>query len=226
MRRILSPELLDEDLGTREEIRQSLDDLWRINRWLGGVSSSLQLFADFFTRTGPHPVRVLDVGAGDARLAGRLRRELLRRGIRAEFVALDRRWTHLQNGHRASRTGLPIAADALALPFPAQCFDVVMCNLFLHHFSGERALKFLRGLAGVAREAVLINDLERHWLPYLFVRCAYPFTLSRITRHDGPVSVRQAYTRDELLALAQEAGFKNFEVRRLLPFRLGLTLWR
>jgi hypothetical protein len=73
---------------------------------------------------------------------------------------------------------------------------------------------------------VLVNDLERHWLPYLFICSARPFARSRITRHDGPASVRQAYTRSEIEALAREAGFAHFETRRLLPFRWGLILWK
>ena len=88
------------------------------------------------------------------------------------------------------------------------------------------AEKLLHQLAAVATEAVLINDLERHLLPYFFIRCAPIFTLSPMSRHDAPASVRQAYTRDELRDLAVAAGFKDFEVRRLLPFRLGLTLWK
>ena len=78
----------------------------------------------------------------------------------------------------------------------------------------------------VSKLAVLVNDLERHLIPYLFIRHARMFTRSRVTRHDAPASVRQAYTRDELARLATAAGFSNFEIRRLLPFRLGLTLWK
>jgi len=226
MRRTTSHELLDDDRGTPEEIQQSLDDLWRINRWLGGVSSSVKLLEHFFDRTGPHPVRILDVGAGDARLAERLRSELLRRNIQAQFFVLDRRLTHLWNG-RPSLAGVgPVVADVLALPFPDQSFEVVMCNLLFHHFSGPMAQEFLHRLAAVSSEAVLINDLERHALPYLFIRCAYPFARSRITRHDGPASVRQAYTYGELRSLVREAGFSDFDLERLPLFRLGLTLWK
>ncbi len=226
MRRVTSNELLDDDRGTPEEIRGILDDLWRINRWLGGVSTCLRLLEHFFARAGAHPVRILDVGSGDARLAGRLRTELLRRGLRANFVVLDRRLSHLEQGRPLANGLAPVVADVLALPFGENSFEVVMCNLFFHHFSGERAQELLRGLARVAREAVLINDLERHFLPYLFIRCAPWFTRSRISRHDGPASVRQAYTRDELGAMATAAGFSNFEIERLAPFRLGLTLWK
>ncbi len=226
MRRITSHELLDGDQGTPLEIAQSLDDLWRINRWLGGVSSSLRLLGHFFKRTGAHPVRILDVGSGDARLARLLRRELLRQSIRAEFFVLDRRFTHLEFGSPAVGGLIPVVADVLALPFSERSFEVVLCNLFLHHFSGSMAQELLRRLAAVASEAVLINDLERNLLPYLFIRFATSFTRSRITRHDAPASVRQAYTHDELASLAAAAGFCDFDVERLLPFRLGLTLWK
>ena len=84
----------------------------------------------------------------------------------------------------------------------------------------------LRCLAVAASEAVIINDLERHVLPYYFIKIAIPFARSRITRNDAPASVRQAYTRDELAALALNAGFRNFEAERVPPFRLGLTIWK
>jgi hypothetical protein len=225
MRRITCSELLDEDRGTGREIRDSLDDLWRINRWLGGVSASLRLLQDFFARAGVHPVRVLDVGAGDSRLTRQLQMELQRRGLQAEFTVLDRRLSHVRNGHKSAGATQPVVADALALPFADRSFNVVMCNLFFHHFSDEPAKQLLYGMAAIASEAVIINDLERHRLPYLFIRCAPWFARSPITRHDAPASVRQAYTRSELAALAAAAGFTDFDVRRLMPFRLGLTLW-
>jgi ubiquinone/menaquinone biosynthesis C-methylase UbiE len=226
MRRVTTTELLDDDRGTPSEISSSLDDLWRINRRLGGVTSSLRMLKHFFSRTGAQSARILDVGCGDSRLAGHLRWELLQRGIRAEFFVLDRRLTHLKNGGPAAAGLRPVAADVFAMPFPEASFDVVMCNLFLHHFSGEAAHELIRSLARVAKSAVLVNDLERHILPFIFIRLGYPFARSRLTRHDGPASVRQAYTRGELAALASGAGFRNFEAQRVPPFRLGLTLWK
>jgi ubiquinone/menaquinone biosynthesis C-methylase UbiE len=226
MERILTAELLDEDRGTPAEIAASLDDLWRINRWLGGVRSNLRMLERVFDRAGSGRLSILDVGTGDARLAARLASALGRRKLRAEFVALDRRHSHLRNSH-PRRLSLPlVAADVAQLPFRENSFQVVMCNLFLHHFSGERAQELLRQMARVASVALIVNDLERNWLPYLFIRVAYPFARSRITRYDGPASVRQAYTEEELCQLARRAGFEQFEVARLGSFRLGLTLWK
>lgn len=226
MRRVIAAELLDDDLGTPEEINLSLDDLWRINRYLGGISSNFRMLKRVLARTGLCSPRILEIGAGDSRLAGRIRQKLLELGICPEYFVLDRRLSHLANGSSQDGGLLPVVADGFALPFAEGSFDVVMCNLFFHHFSGEKALEFLRSLAGVARRAVCVNDLERHVLPYLFIKIASPFARSRLTKHDAPASVRQAYTREELKDLATRAGFRDFEIERLLPFRLGLTLWK
>jgi ubiquinone/menaquinone biosynthesis C-methylase UbiE len=226
MRRVTSSELLDADLGTAAEVADSLDDLWRINRWLGGVSSNLRLLEAYFARYGARELRILDVGAGDGRLAARLRERLRDRGVRADFVAIDSRLQHLRRVHLFSSAVQPVIADALRLPFPHNSFEVCMCNLFFHHFSGADAVQLLRSLAAVASQAVLVNDLERHLIPYLFIRTVPLFSRSRLTRHDAPASVRQSYTREELAGLALEAGFHDFAVHRLAPFRLGLSLWK
>ncbi len=225
MRRVCSTELLDEDVGTPREIAVSLDDLWRINRWLGGVSGCLRLLLRAMAAKQLRHARILDVGAGDGRMAARLKSELAARNIHVDIQTLDRRVSRFRGANSIDGVR-PVAADALALPFRPGSFDFVMCNLFLHHFSGSAAEKLLRSLCLPARHAVLVNDLERHALPYWFIRCALPFARSRITRNDGPASVRQAYTGAELRELAQRAGFGHFEVERMAAFRLGMILWK
>jgi len=225
MRRVTSVELLDRGLGSPEEIRGNLEDLWRVNRYLGGVSNSLRLLGRFFRRTKRRQVRVLEVGAGDGRLATRLRRELDGQGIEAQFFVLDRRLSHLLAGRPDTREVNPVVADALRLPFAEDTFDLAMCNLFLHHFSGPRAFQLLSALASVAREAVLINDLRRHWLPYWFLRLTPWLWRQRMSHLDGVASMRQAYTPAELTELASTVSAGDFEVHQLAPFRLGLVLW-
>ena len=226
MRRTTSIELLDSGLLAFDEIRANLNDLWWVNRYLGGVSGSLHLLDSLCRRTSKRRVRVLEVGAGDGRLAVRLRRELHRQGIKSEFFVLDRRLAHLQMGRLVSEALRPAVADALALPFVDSSFDFVTCNLLLHHFSGTRAVALLRNLVSVARDAVVINDIERHWLLYTLVRMMPWFGRHRVSRLDGTASVRQAYTQPELEGLASLAGPGDFEVHRIAPFRLGLVLWK
>jgi len=217
-------ELLDDDQGTPAEIRRSLDELWWINQHLGGLSTWRQLLTRWWERD-PSPrsaTTLLDVGAGTGQLAAANAAWLRRHGIAVEAFALDRRASHLG----AQAPGL--VGDAYRLPFADASVDLVTCNLFLHHFHDRpgtpEASNLLGEMARVARRAVLINDLDRAWLPYLAIQ-VLGLRFSRITRHDGPRSVRQAYTRPELERLARRAGGARCEVRRMWPYRLGMILW-
>ncbi|MGH9487974.1 MAG: methyltransferase domain-containing protein [Terriglobales bacterium] len=222
MRQRLAQELLDDDAGTAEEIARSLDDLGWIHQHLGGVASWRQLFNAWARAAAPLParLRLLDVGAGTGVVTASLRELLAARGCPAQAWALDRRRSHLQ-----PQTCPSLAADAYRLPFADRSWDLVTCNLFLHHFHNRPGLPqaqlLLTELTRVARCAVLINDLERHWLAYLTIRLMAP-RFSRLTRYDGPRSVRQAYTAPELEALA--AG-RSHQLLKLSHYRLGLILW-
>ena len=226
MRRNPSAELLDSGLLGQDEIRSNLEDLWRINRYLGGVSGCLHLLACAVRRTGRRGLRVLEVGAGDGRVAGRVRQILCRRGIQADFFTLDRRLTHVQLGRPGPGGIHSVVGNALTLPFKEGSFDLVTCNLLLHHFSGPEAVGLLAALGSVASQAVLINDIERHWVPFLVFRATSWLWCSNVSRLDGLASLRQAYIGSELEQLASAAGFDDFEVHRIVPFRLGLVLWR
>ena len=106
-----------------------------------------------------------------------------------------------------------VRADATALPVRAGAADVVTASLTLHHLEPDEAVAGLREMAAVGR-AVVVNDLLRTraslglvWLATRLLRC-HP-----IARHDGPLSVRRAYTCAEIRTLAEKAGLRRFEVR-------------
>ncbi|MGH3181042.1 MAG: methyltransferase domain-containing protein [Streptosporangiaceae bacterium] len=261
MRQRLARELLDDDLGTPAEVQRSLDELWWINRHLGGLSTWRRLLERWWLSQAPLPraLRMLDVGAGTGQMAAANAAGLRGRGTAVDVWALDRRAGHLRGANG-------IAGDAFRLPFADGSVDLVTCNLFLHHFhdqprqpgdalsasgrpvpgiaarppSDQRerprqkvaghpgdgaASRLLAEMLRVARHAVLINDLDRGWLGYLAIQLL-GVRFSRITRHDGPRSVRQAYTARELEALARSTRAARYEVHRLWPCRLGMILWK
>lgn len=204
-------ELLDLGAAPRAEVARSLADLRRINRWLGGRSVLLRMLEA--ERLGRFSL--LDVGAG----SGDLGAAVLARFPDARVVLCDLKPRHLE-------TTLPrVAAAAERLPFRDASFDFVAASLFLHHFHNADAARLLGLFGRLARRAVLINDLERHWFPMLFIRLAAPvFARSYITRHDAVASIRQAFLPRELRELARAAGFADVTVRRHLPwFRLSLV---
>ena len=100
-------------------------------------------------------------------------------------------------------------ADGRGLPFADGAFDIAHASMVVHHLDPDDAVAFLRELRRVARHGLVVNDLVRgrlNWLgAWLLIHAT---ATSRFTRHDGPLSVRRAYTRAELLDLVAAAGLE------------------
>jgi ubiquinone/menaquinone biosynthesis C-methylase UbiE len=186
---------------------------------LDALSSSLRSGA-------PDQLSLLDVGTGSADIPGAVAEWCRARGLDSMIVALDLSERNL----RVSRNSLGISgdvqliqADSLKLPFLARSFDFVTASLFLHHFEDADVVRLLADFARIAKRAVIINDLLRNLVPYYFSRVTGPILASSfLTRNDGPVSVLRGFTAEELKQLAERAGLKRCNVRRMFPYRLAL----
>jgi ubiquinone/menaquinone biosynthesis C-methylase UbiE len=117
-----------------------------------------------------------------------------------------------------------VAADALALPFPDASFDLVSCCLFAHHLEPNQLVQFVIESLRVCRAAVLINDLIRSPLHLMLVYAGFPLYRSRLTRHDAPASVRQAYIPEEMRTILGAARAAEIEVRRYYLYRMGVIV--
>ena len=218
MRRHPTEELLDTDQGTASEVAGSLRDLRWFNQWFGGISTAVRLVQ---TAAGEeHRLSVLDIAAGDGFIPKALQEHLPH--LKLDLTLLDRAPSHLRtNGNTHS-----VCADALALPFQPAAFDLVSCSLFVHHLSPEKVVFFVRDALRVCRIAVLIHDLIRHPLHLAFAYAGVPLYRSRLTRHDAPASVRQAYKVDEMHSMLEKAGAARVEIFQKYFFRMGAIAWK
>ena len=220
MKRVITPELLDTDSGTPAEIAASLGDLRRINRWFGGIATTEEMIRRVAREIKVSSLSLLEVAAGSGYVPEIARERLQNCGLSLQVALLDRAPSHLNGGNRA------VAGDALALPFRDASFDLLSCNLFAHHLSPAGFLQFVDEALRVCRVAVLINDLVRHPLHLSLVYAGLPLYRSRITRHDAPASVRQAYTPEEMQALLARTSAARVEIHRHYLFRMGVIAWK
>lgn len=220
MKRVVAPELLDTDAGMPQEIADSLADLRRINRWFGGTGTTCSMVRRISRQLGLSSLSLLEVAAGSGDIPQSVQGSLRRRGVQLDITLLDRVGSHLSTGASA------VAGDALALPFRDASFDLTSCALFAHHLSPEQLLDFVNEGLRVSRLAVLINDLIRHPMHLALVYAGYPLYRSRLTRHDGPASVRQAYTRGEMRGILAGSRAANVEISWHYLFRMGVIVWK
>jgi SAM-dependent methyltransferase len=234
-RRATDPELLD--LGVSDyDMGKSLSDLRFVNRWLSNSGRFVRTVLASI-ETCPAPA-VLDVGCGSADLLDRVRREYGRRqqSPRAHGsplarlpahprqstrsllpVGLDIKWRHLMFAPPSVRA---VVSDVRHLPFRKRSFDVVTASLFLHHLDDGELPGVLAALFALTRRALVISDLRRSRVPYLFGRVAFPLLFaSGVSVNDGLISIRRGFRPPELARAFEVAGIP-VRIAPCWPYRL------
>jgi 2-polyprenyl-3-methyl-5-hydroxy-6-metoxy-1,4-benzoquinol methylase len=226
--RRIEPEIMDAPDMAGARHAAALRGLERINAWSGSARILWPEIARLAQERGGD-ISVLDVATGAGDVPIRLWHKAHRAGLKIKMHGIDRSASAVEHARqRALECGADLqfsVGDALQDRLPND-YDVVMCSLFLHHLSNAEAEGFLRQAAGVARRLVLVNDLRR-CATGLLLAFAGTRVLSRspIVHIDGVLSVRAAFTLQEVLALVQRVGMDAATVERRWPCRFLLT-WR
>ncbi len=224
--RHLEPELMDSPDIDAVRFLGSLRGLRRVN-WV--TQSARTLWADVREAAraeGDRPLRVLDVACGGGDVALDLVRKAQRAGVDLDVHGCDIRPAAVDYARaQAVEAGLPVeffSLDAVRDTLP-DGFDVIMCSLFLHHLDGGDAVAFLRHGAAAAKNRLLVHDLVRcapgYWLAKIGVRA---LLCNDVCHADGPRSVANAFTLDEVRGLARSAGLNGFAIERRFPYRFLL----
>jgi SAM-dependent methyltransferase len=209
-------------------IADNLNDLRRVNRILGGIRLTRvplgRLVASLPVST---PVKVLDVASGAADIPAAIARRAAIEGRPLFVVASDLSLQVLQaaRAHDPTVPGMVyVVADATCLPFPDRSFHAVTCSLALHHMLDHEAVAMLRELQRCATLGIVVNDIVRSWLTYFGAVFAVRVgSRNVLTRHDGPLSARRAFTMAQMRSLAAQAGLRPIRWDSFLWYRIAMT---
>ncbi len=220
------PELLDCGVGTPDDVAANLAEMWRLNACFGGVKALTQhLYPRIITADSS--TAIIDLGTGSAHMLriiaewGRARR----RNLQCVGVDWSARNLAIARLHIAGFQEIALLhADAANLPYRANSTDYVISSLFLHHFAPEHVVQLLCSSYRVARRGIIMSDLVRGWLPLVGFKLVQPFLARNfLTRHDGALSIRRAYTPDEMRELAQAAGLMDAQIHLRWPSHMVLV---
>lgn len=224
-------EWMDDYAIADERLARALEDLRLTNRLLGAYAATEAVLAPLLRRRDALTVLDLGCGSGDylvrlVRLGPRYDCAVRAVGVDANPVTVGHARAYLDaqlpgplRSHAQAEIG-----DALSLPYDADAFDVTHAALFLHHLHGPDAPALLREMDRVGRTGLVVNDLHRHPLAWAGI-----WILSRLLRmapmvqHDGPISVRRGFRREELARLAREADLPSPRIRWHWAFRWTLS---
>lgn len=181
------------DLGpphySAEEYKRCLDNLNRVGHYLGGDRASYKALnaLDFM------PESILDVGCGGGGFTKKLSDKYPRvKGIDTSLEAISHA--------RATYPEIDFARMRLE-DMPDNSYDVVIATLVCHHLSQAELPAFLKQCARVAKKAVIINDLHRHFWAWASFSLIAPLLFrDRLITYDGRLSIKRAFKRKELEA--------------------------
>lgn len=207
--RSLEPELLDLETPPPEDRGRIAGYLAFVNRWLGGTAA-----VDLHLRDVTGPATVLDVAAG----AADMMRDLRRRHPHLTCVAFD-----LSDWMLGLGQGVPrIRGDVRRFPFRDRSVDYIVTTHFFHHLTDDQIVAVLREFDRVARRGIIVNDLIRNRRALFWIKLLTLWA-NRYVKVDGPQSVRKAFTRAEVDALARRAGLPWLRTRLHFGHRFTLA---
>ena len=198
-------------------------DIARVNGLFGGrMVTMIHVKRMLGALPADRPITVLDVGTGAGDIPRAVVRWARRAGRRIRVLALDRDAATLQIAAQVVR-GYPeitfVRGDALSLPIRPGSVDLTISAMTLHHLEPDAGVRYLSEMDGSARLGIVVNDLVRTRVAHAVVWLITRFiTRSAISRHDGPLSVRRAYTPREVSGLCEKAGLPDASVVHHWPY--------
>ena len=212
--RRIEPEILDELAAADPRAIQGRRDLRRLNWWMRHASivdERLGLSQQAFV-----PRRILDLGGGDGWSSYQLVSRLPKTNETREWVLVDR--------HPCVSRGVVGALESagwkvriveddvfrwLERAGEKERFDWCHMNLFLHHFRDSQITDLFAGLQACTR-SILACEPRRSRFALMAAMGIRLIGCSALTRHDAEISVK--------------AGFRENEISRLWPTKLGWTV--
>lgn len=220
---------MDDLACSGEIVSQTLKELEFINKWLGGnavTRDGLGMLIDRWPRD--KTLHIADLGCGGGDMLRVIHGITTRLGITTKLTGIDAN-PEIINYARQNLKDIPEAEflplDIFSEAFRDLKFDIVIATLFFHHFRSDTLTQFLAGLRTKVNCGIVINDIHRHFLAYHSIRyLTAAFSKSDMVKHDAPVSVARAFSKDELIEILNKAGVQNYSIRWKWAFRWQVVI--
>jgi 2-polyprenyl-3-methyl-5-hydroxy-6-metoxy-1,4-benzoquinol methylase len=206
-------EIMDDLDMSGELLLNSLDQLARINKWLGGNKITID---GVKTLLKNHPTdkafSIIDLGCGHGDMLRKVADFGRKNGFKFQLFGLDANQATIDYAIQLSANYPEISygkEDVLSTEFQTRTYDIALCTLFLHHFEDKVALDFIQTLLKNSKIGVVVNDLHRHKLAYSLFKLLTTVISNHMTREDGLTSILKAFKRKDLQRFSQKLNFKS-----------------
>jgi hypothetical protein len=226
--RLSEPEQMDDMAGAEDDLFSTLRDFRIVNLLFSRTGALVKRYLiPHMLRQGGRELIVADLGAGGCDFALWFTGLCRRKGLAVRMVCIDNDPRAVAYSRTAcnGRSEISICeASAFSIGEIPGPIDYVFSNHFLHHIGSPDIPRLLKIIHDTARCGFLINDLARSVPAYVgFSLFAMIFLHAGLSRHDGRLSIRKGFLKQELADLVARASFSTrFTVGSMRPGRVFL----
>jgi 2-polyprenyl-3-methyl-5-hydroxy-6-metoxy-1,4-benzoquinol methylase len=215
-------ELMDDFSIGGDLLRDTLDKLENINRWLGGNKVTVNGLSKILEN---HPkekeLTIVDIGCGHGDILRDVAKFGRKRNYKLKLIGIDANPTAIEYANELSLEYPELSfetQDIFSDEFKNRQFDVVLATLFLHHFKEPELVSFIKNTLKQTKIGIVVNDLHRHKLAYYLFMFLSVFISNKMIIEDGLTSVLRGFKRKDLEEMSTKLNVKQ-EIRWKWAFR-------
>ncbi len=226
-KRSYEAELIDDLNLSNEALRQNLEELATINKWLGGNEVTIRglqsLLGNSHTLNLLPALNIADIGCGGGDMLKLMAKWAIKHEIEAEFIGIDANpfMINFAKNRTAQFNNISyFKEDAFSENLKNLEIDIATMTLFCHHFTEQQLIDLFTNLRKTCSIGIIINDLHRHWLAYYSIAwLTAVFSKSYLVKNDAKLSVWRGFHKNELIEILKKAGFEHFTLKWRWAFR-------
>ena len=213
---------MDDFTMKGELMRDTLDKLGSINKWLGGNRITLNGIAELLKgKPKDKTFTIIDLGCGHGDILRLIAGFGRKNGYNFKLIGIDANQDAVDYADELSIDYPELSfenIDIFSEQFEALDFDIALTTLFLHHFKNNEIISLLAKLSKHANLGIVVNDLQRSKMAYGLFKLLGLTISNYMIVQDGLTSILRAFKRKDLEQFSEELNLKS-QIRWKWAFR-------
>ncbi|QTE21389.1 methyltransferase domain-containing protein [Polaribacter cellanae] len=205
-------ELMDDFSIGGDLLRDTLDKLEKINRWLGGNKVTINgLKSILKNHNKAQEITIIDIGCGHGDILRDVAKFGRKHSYKFKLIGVDANPTAIEYANELSVNYPELSfetQDIFSDDFKNRKVDVVLATLFFHHFKEPELVLFLKNTIKQTKIGIVVNDLHRHKLAYYLFLLLSIFISNKMIIEDGLTSVLRGFKRKDLEEISKKIKVK------------------
>jgi len=196
-----------------ELLRDTLDKLGNINKWLGGNHITRDGIKQLLkNKPKDRNYTIIDLGCGHGDILRVIADFGRKQGYKLKLIGIDANQDAIDYANELSFNYQEITfskVDIFSNDFKSLEYDIALSTLFLHHFNQEEIRSLIKRLTEKAKIGIVINDLHRNKVAYGLFKLLGLVISNHMIVQDGLTSILRAFKRVELEQFSNELNLKS-----------------